>query len=180
LARGWVKEPDNKRSTAWQVHSAPQYRCTPHDEIALAALAAIAGRFETGGVSIRVLVAEDMNAYRDALVAILKLEDDLEVVVEVESGDHVVSAALMYKPDVALLDIGLPGTDGLDAAAELREQLPGCRVLILTGLAVQDSADRALAAGVSGLIFKADSAGALVDAVRRVARGGQVFTFRQR
>jgi two-component system response regulator DesR len=146
----------------------------------LAALAAFASGIETGGVSIRVLVAEDMHAYRDALVAILELEDDLEVVAEVASGDHVVSAALMYNPDVALLDIGLPGTDGLDAAGELRERLPGCQVLILTGLAAQDSVDRALAAGVSGLILKEDPASTIVDAVRTVARGGRVFTFRQR
>jgi two-component system, NarL family, response regulator DesR len=131
-------------------------------------------------VSIRVLVAEDMHAYRDALIAILELEDDLEVVAEVASGDEVVSVALVYNPDVALLDIGLPGTDGLDAAGELRERLPECQVLILTGLAAPDNLDRALAAGVSGLILKEDPANTIVDAVRTVARGGRVFTFRQR
>jgi hypothetical protein len=81
---------------------------------------------------IRVLVAEDVRVARDTLVALLGLEADIEVAVAVASGDQIVPAALEHRPDVALLDIGLPGTDGLTAAAELAVRLPGCRVLILT------------------------------------------------
>ena len=83
---------------------------------------------------IRVLVAEDVRVARDTLVALLGLEADIEVAVAVASGDQIVPAALEHRPDVALLDIGLPGADGLTAAAELAVRLPGCRVLILTGL----------------------------------------------
>lgn len=83
---------------------------------------------------IRVLVAEDMRILRDALVAMLDLEDDLDVVAEVASGDQIIPAALQHHPDVAVVDIDLPVIDGLTAAAELHLQLPTCRVLVLTGL----------------------------------------------
>jgi two-component system response regulator DesR len=128
----------------------------------------------------RVLIAEDVPILRDTLVALLELEDDLEVVAELASGDRIVPAALERHPHVALLDIDLPGIDGLTAAAELRERLPGCRVLILTGLAGPDSRNRALAAGVSGFLVKDGPADDLVDAVRRVARGERVFEARSR
>lgn len=131
-------------------------------------------------MSTRVLIAEDVDVLRDTLVALLALEDDFEVVAELASGDRIVPAALECHPDVAVLDIGLPGTDGLTAAAELRERLPGCRVLILTGLAGPDSRNRALAAGVSGFLVKDGPADDLVDAVRRVARGERVFDARRR
>jgi two-component system response regulator DesR len=128
-------------------------------------------------MSIRVLVAEDVDAYRETLVAILNLEDDLEVVAEVASGDRIVSVALDQCPEVALLDVDLPGVDGLTAAAELRRRLPACRVLILTGHATPDNARRALAAGVSGFLVKDMPADDLVDAVRAAAaRDGQSFS----
>jgi two-component system, NarL family, response regulator DesR len=91
-----------------------------------------------------------------------------------------VPAALQRNPDVALLDIDLPGVDGLTAAAELHQRLPACRVLILTGLARPDSLGRALAAGVSGFLVKDGPADDLVDAVRRVARGERVFAAQPR
>jgi DNA-binding NarL/FixJ family response regulator len=131
-------------------------------------------------MSIRVLVAEDADAYRDTLVALLGLEDDMKVVAELSSGERIVSVALELCPDVALLDIDLPGVDGLTAAAELVRRLPACRVLMLTGVTVRDGRRRALAAGASGLFFKDGSADDLVDAVRRVARGGRVFDVRPR
>lgn len=124
---------------------------------------------------VRVLIAEDMRILRDTLVAVLNLEDDLEVVAEVASGDRIVAAALEHRPDVAVVDIDLPGTDGLTAAADLRERLPPCRVLILTGLVGSHSRNRALAAWVSGFLVKDGPADDLVDAVRRVARGERVF-----
>jgi two-component system response regulator DesR len=123
----------------------------------------------------RILLAEDVEVIRETLVALLELEGDLEVVAELASGDRIVPEALERRPDVALLDIDLPGTDGLTAAAELRERLPACRVLILTGLATVDSRGRALAAGVSGFLVKDGPADDLIDAVRRVARGERVF-----
>jgi two-component system, NarL family, response regulator DesR len=124
---------------------------------------------------IRVLIAEDVDVLRETLAALVELEDDLEVVAVLARGDAIVPAALRHRPDVALLDIDLPGTDGLTAAAGLRRQLPACRVLILTGLDRPDSLDRALAAGVSGFLVKDGPVDDLVDAVRRVARGERVF-----
>ncbi|XVQ14249.1 response regulator [Spirillospora sp. CA-255316] len=123
----------------------------------------------------RVLVAEDVDLLRETLVDLLDLEDDLEVVAEVAAGERIVPAALRCRPDVALLDIDLPGVDGLTAAADLRRRLPGCRVLILTGLAGPDNLGRALAAGVSGFMVKDGPVDDLVEAVRRVARGERVF-----
>lgn len=124
---------------------------------------------------IRVLVAEDVRVVRETLVALLALEDDVEVVAAVAAGDHILPAALEQHPDVALLDIDLPGVDGLTAAAELAARLPGCRALILTGLGTPENLRRALAAGVPGFWLKDGPAGELIDAVRTVAAGGRVI-----
>ena len=135
---------------------------------------------ETRTVHIRVLLAEDVDVLRDTLVALLDLEDDIAVVAAVARGDRIVPEALAHRPDVALLDLDLPGTDGLTAATELRGQLPDCRVLIMTGLAMPGAGSRALAAGVSGFLVKAGAADDLIDAVRRVARGERAFATRPR
>ncbi|MGW4005458.1 response regulator, partial [Streptomyces nigra] len=87
------------------------------------------------GKHIRVLLAEDQGMMRGALALLLGMEPDIEVVAQVAAGDAIVDAAQTHRPDVALLDIELPGQSGLDAAAELREQVPDCRVLILTTFA---------------------------------------------
>lgn len=124
---------------------------------------------------IRVLVAEDMRILRDTLTAVLNLEDDIEVVAQVPDGDAIVPTALTALPDVAVVDIDLPGTDGIAAAADLRERRPECRVLILTVLGKPGNLRRALAAGVAGFLPKETPAGELVDAVRRIAAGGRVI-----
>jgi two-component system response regulator DesR len=124
---------------------------------------------------IRVLVAEDMRMLRDTLVALLDLEDDLDVVADVSTGDEIVPAALRHRPDVAVIDIELPGIDGLTAAAELHERMPHCRTLILTGLGRPGLLRRALAAGVSGFLVKDARAEALIEAIRQVAAGGRVI-----
>jgi two-component system response regulator DesR len=124
---------------------------------------------------IRVLIAEDMRILRDTLVALLELEDDLEVVAELGSGADVVPAALEHRPDVTVIDIDLPGADGLTAAAELRRRLPQCRTLILTALGRPGTLRRALAAQVSGFLVKDAPAQELLDAVRRVAKGERVI-----
>jgi two-component system response regulator DesR len=124
---------------------------------------------------IRVLVAEDVRILRDTLVAVLALETDIEVVAELAAGDRIVPAALEQRPDVAVIDIDLPGVDGLTAAAELRERLPECRVLILTGLGRPGHLRRALAARVSGFVVKDAPSDELIRAVRTVAGGGRVF-----
>jgi two-component system response regulator DesR len=124
---------------------------------------------------VRILIAEDMRILRDTLVAVLDLEDDLEVVAEVDSGDRIVPAALEHRPDVAVLDIDLPGVDGLTAAAELHGQLPDCRILVLTGLGRPGHLRRAVAAHASGFMLKDAPSEELVAAVRQVAAGGRVF-----
>ncbi|GAA5135616.1 response regulator transcription factor [Pseudonocardia adelaidensis] len=121
-----------------------------------------------------ILVAEDTAILRDSLVVVLDLEPDLEVVAAVGTGDAIVPAALHHRPDVAVLDIDLPGTDGLTAAAHLREQLPDCRVLILTALARPGNLRTALANHASGFLGKDAPARTLVDAVRQIAAGGRV------
>jgi two-component system response regulator DesR len=120
---------------------------------------------------IKVLLAEDMHLIRGALVALLSMQDDIEVVAELADGDQIVPTALELEPDVAVLDIDLPGTDGVTAAAELSEKLPGCHTLILTALGNPANLRRALSASVRGFMLKDAPAHELADAIRRVARG---------
>jgi two-component system, NarL family, response regulator DesR len=103
---------------------------------------------------IRVLIAEDMHMIRGALVALLSLEHDMEVVAELERGDEIVATALRTRPDVAVVDIDLPGMDGLTAAEQLAEQLPECRTLVLTGLSQPGNLLRALKVHVRGFLLK--------------------------
>ena len=125
-------------------------------------------------MTIRLLVADDQALIRSALVALLTLEDDFEVVAEVGRGDEVVAAVTAHQPDVALLDIEMPGLDGLAAAAALATQAPACRVLILTTFGRTGYLRRAMEAGVLGFVVKDAPADQLADAVRRVAAGERV------
>jgi len=124
---------------------------------------------------IRVLVAEDMQILRDTLVSVLNLEHDIEVVAQVATGEGIVPAAEAERPDLAVLDIDMPGVDGLTAAAELHERLPACRVVILTVLGRPGLLRRALAAQVSGFLVKDAPSDELIDALRRVAAGERVI-----
>nr|BFE66323.1 response regulator transcription factor [Dactylosporangium thailandense] len=125
-------------------------------------------------MTIRVLLAEDQGMMRGALALLLGLEPDLEVVAQVSSGDAVVPAALEARPDVALLDIEMPGGDGISATAELRRRLPGCRVLILTTFGRPGYLRRAMEAGASGFLVKDGPVESLAAAVRRVLAGERV------
>ena len=124
---------------------------------------------------IKVLVAEDMHLIRGALVALLGLEADMQVVAELDRGDEIVAAALRVRPDVAVIDVDLPGLDGLTAAAELHAVLPECRTLVLTGLNQPGNLLRALKAHVRGFILKDAPAHSLADGIRRVAAGHRVI-----
>jgi len=124
---------------------------------------------------IRVMIAEDMHMIRGALVALLSSEQDLEVVAELERGDRIVDTALDVRPDVAVIDIDLPGMDGLTAADLLHRRLPECRVLILTGLSQPGNLLRALKAHVRGFIVKDAPAKTLANGIRRVAAGERVI-----
>jgi two-component system response regulator DesR len=120
---------------------------------------------------IRVLIAEDQAMVRGAIASLLSLEDDIEVVAEVERGDRVVEAARRSSADVALLDIELPGLDGIAAAAELTRELPAVRSLILTTFGRPGYLRRALDAGASGFLLKDAPADRLAAAIRDVVEG---------
>jgi two-component system, NarL family, response regulator DesR len=124
---------------------------------------------------IRVLLAEDQHLIRGALVALLSLEQDVAVVAELDRGDQVLPTALRTRPDVAVLDIDLPGLDGLRAAELLHQRLPGCRTLVLTGLSQPGNLLRALKVQVGGFIVKDAPAATLAEGIRRVARGERVL-----
>ncbi|MFD1151954.1 response regulator transcription factor [Saccharothrix hoggarensis] len=124
---------------------------------------------------IRVLVAEDMHIVRGALVALLHLEPDIKVVAQCANGNDIVPLALKSKPDIAVVDIDLPGKDGLTGAAELSELLPECRTLILTSMGLPGTLRRALAARVSGFLSKDLPAERLAEAVRGIAAGKRVL-----
>ncbi len=123
---------------------------------------------------IRLLLADDQALVRGALAALLSLESDLEVVAEVDRGDGVLPAALEMLPDVAVLDIEMPGLDGIAAAAVLRDALPSCRVLVVTTFGRPGYLRRAMEAGASGFVVKDAPAEQLADAIRRVHAGLRV------
>jgi two-component system response regulator DesR len=123
---------------------------------------------------IRLLLADDQALVRGALAALLNLEPDLEVVAEVDRGDRVVEAARAASPDVAVLDIEMPGLDGIAATAALRESMPSCRVLVVTTFGRPGYLRRAMEAGASGFLVKDAPASQLADAIRRVAQGLRV------
>lgn len=128
-----------------------------------------------GGGSIRLLVADDQALVRGALSALLGLEPDIDVVAEAGRGDEVVGAALAADAQVAMLDIEMPGIDGIAAAAELRAAMPSCRVIIVTTFGRPGYLKRAIQAGASGFVVKDTPATQLADAIRRVHRGERVL-----
>jgi two-component system, NarL family, response regulator DesR len=124
---------------------------------------------------IRLLLADDQALVRGALAALLDLESDLEVVAEVGRGDEVVDAAVREQAQVALLDIEMPGLDGIAATEALRRAVPSCRVLIVTTFGRPGYLRRAVEAGASGFVVKDTPARQLAEAVRRVHAGLRVL-----
>jgi len=124
---------------------------------------------------IRVLLAEDQVMIREALAALLSFEDDIEVVAQVGRGDEVTAAAKDSKPDVALLDIEMPGADGLTAAAALRRACPDIKIIILTTFGRPGYLRRAMESGASGFIVKDSPADKLVRTIRDVLAGQRVI-----
>jgi two-component system response regulator DesR len=123
---------------------------------------------------IRILLAEDQAMVRGALTALLHLEDDLEVVAEVSQGDQVLPTAMKSQPDVALLDIEMPGSDGLSAAQALHKGFPSCRIVILTTFGRSGYLRRAMESGAVGFLLKDAPADQLAVAIRRVMAGERV------
>jgi two-component system response regulator DesR len=123
---------------------------------------------------IRVLLAEDQGMVRGALASLLGLEPDIEVVAQVARGDEVIGAARSVDPDVALLDIEMPGATGLEALAELRVAMPRCRILILTTFGRPGYLRRAMETGASGFLLKDAPAQELASAIRQAVAGERV------
>jgi two-component system response regulator DesR len=122
---------------------------------------------------IRLLLADDENLIRSALAALLGLEEDVQVVAEASSGDQALALARVHRPDVALLDLQMPGPDGITVAQALRNELPSCASIIVTSHGRPGHLKRALAAGARGFLPKTASARELADAVRAVHAGGR-------
>jgi two-component system response regulator DesR len=126
-------------------------------------------------MTVRLLLADDQELVRAALCALLDLEVDFEVVASVGRGDQVAQAAISHRPDVALLDIEMPGLDGLAAAAVLATQLPSCRVVILTTFGRAGYLRRAMEAGAAGFVVKDAPPDVLAATIRRVMSGERVI-----
>ncbi|MEU0840175.1 response regulator transcription factor [Streptomyces sp. NPDC005962] len=125
-----------------------------------------------GGV-IRVLLADDEHLIRGALAALLSLEDDLLVVAEAASGPEAMAMARAHRPDVAVLDLQMPGMDGVGVAAVLRSELPDCRTMIVTSHGRPGHLKRALEAGARGFVPKTASAQRLAEIIRTVHGGSR-------
>jgi two-component system response regulator DesR len=124
---------------------------------------------------IRVLLAEDQSMVREAIAALLGLEGDIAVVAQVSRGDQVLAAAREHQVDVALLDIEMPGMNGIDAAAGLRAALPQVKVVIVTTFGRPGYLRRAMEYGADAFLVKDAPAARLADAIRRVLRGEKVI-----
>lgn len=126
-------------------------------------------------MTIRLLLADDQELIRTALERLLDMEDDFSVVASVGRGDEVADAAKRTQPDVALLDVEMPGLDGLAAAALLAQQVPGCRTLVLTTFGRPGYLRRAIESGAAGFVVKDSPVDELAAAIRRVAAGERVI-----
>lgn len=124
--------------------------------------------------TLRILIAEDISIVGEAFEALLTTEAGYEIVTRVDRGDEVVKAAQMYRPDIALLDIDMPGMNGIEACAELTKALPDCKAILLTALPGSGHLPRAMDAGASGYLLKSTTAKQLIGGIRAVAEGHTV------
>ncbi|MFB7905389.1 MULTISPECIES: response regulator [unclassified Kitasatospora] len=122
---------------------------------------------------VRVLLADDEHLIRGAMAALLSLEEDIEVVAQAGSGPEALAMARAHRPDVAVLDLQMPGKDGIEVATELRQVLPDCRCMIVTGHGRPGYLKRALEVGVRGFLPKTVSAADLAGIIRTVLSGGR-------
>lgn len=124
---------------------------------------------------IKVLIADDMELLRTALVSLLRFEEDIEVVAEAGAGSEVVPAARRTRPDVAVIDVLMPGLDGIAAAGQLRSAVPDCRTIIMTGVSAPGYLERALAVDAHGFLWKNGDPDRFSTAIRDVAAGRRVI-----
>ena len=132
------------------------------------------GKFAASAPAIRIILAEDQTMVRSALISLIKLEDDLEVVGEAGQGDEAVTLVTRLRPDVAVLDIDMPGGDGITACAQIHDAVPECACLMLTALAKPGILQRALRSHARGFIVKHAPADELIGAIRAVAAGRRI------
>ncbi|HKU29535.1 MAG TPA: response regulator transcription factor [Arthrobacter sp.] len=125
-------------------------------------------------MSIRLVIADDQALVRGALAALLGLEPDIEVVAELGDGTGVAAAVVEHSADVAMLDVEMPGLDGISAAAAVRRAAPSCKVLMVTTFGRPGYLKRAMLAGASGFVVKDTPARQLAEAVRKVHQGLRV------
>ncbi len=123
---------------------------------------------------LRVLIAEDIDLVAEAFEVLLSTEPTLEVIGRVGRGDLVLDAVARHRPDVGLLDVDMPGMDGIAATAQVVATYPDCKILLLTALPGSGHLHKALAAGASGYLVKATTATRLIEAIHTVAAGGTV------
>lgn len=126
--------------------------------------------------SIRIIVADDHNLVRAGLVAIIDSESDMQVVAEAATGADAADAARTHDPDVVLMDISMPGTDGLEGLAQIRRDRPECVVIMLTTFSMVESVERALRAGAAGYLLKTTSTAEMLQAIRAAQQGQRVFS----
>ncbi|WP_278314232.1 response regulator transcription factor [Lolliginicoccus levis] len=122
---------------------------------------------------IKVLLADDENLIRSALAAMLSLEDDLKIIAEAADGTEALAKARALSPDIAVLDLQMPGLDGVELAELLTREVPDCRTIIVTSHARPGYLKRALAVGARGFLPKTATGATLADVIRRVADGGR-------
>ncbi|HAJ35031.1 MAG TPA: DNA-binding response regulator [Chloroflexi bacterium] len=125
--------------------------------------------------SIRVLVVDDQRLMRDGLRTLLELEDDLVVVGEASSGEAAVSAFAELQPDVVLMDVRMPGVDGVEATRRIRTNWPDARIIILTTFDDDEYVFEGLRAGAQGYLLKAIAGAELARAIRTVMAGGALI-----
>ena len=125
-------------------------------------------------MTIQIMIAEDQAMVRQALVALLGLEPDIEVVAEAATGDEALAMAAKHEPDVAVLDIEMPGRTGIEVARQLQADGFAGRVVIVTTFGRPGYLRAAMAAGASGFLLKDAPAAQLAEAIRRVVAGERV------
>ncbi|PJF29528.1 MAG: DNA-binding response regulator [Phototrophicales bacterium] len=120
---------------------------------------------------VRILIADDHSVVRAGLRALLEQRDNFRVVAEASTGEEAVQRAQEYHPDVAVLDIRMPGVSGIEACRRIVETVPGCRVVMLTSYAEDELLLAAIDAGASGYVLKRIGSDELIHAVERVSMG---------
>lgn len=127
------------------------------------------------GRQIRVMVVDDQRLLRESLEQVLALERDFVVTAGAENGQEAVHTAVTSRPDVILMDVKMPGMDGIRATRLIKDRLPSCRVLMMTVLEEQEYVHQAIIAGADGYLLKEVGRGEIVQAIRHVCRGESVL-----